>query len=118
MFSKIYHFPIRKDLQMNLESKNCIDALRKQYQCRYSIADLAPTICHLFGLPAPQECGGEVIPEIADQADKIMNGEGKTERAVLFCADAKRISTKSGRFRIGFAASTAFRPLTSRRKRR
>jgi len=73
---------------MNLESKKCIDQLRKQYQCRYSIADLAPTICHLFGLSEPRESGGEVIPEIADQADKLMDGEGKTERAVLFCADA------------------------------
>ena len=73
---------------MNAQSRNVIDELRKQYQCRYSIADLVPTVCHLFGVPEPQECGGMVIPEIADQADKLMDGEGKTQRAVLFCADA------------------------------
>jgi len=73
---------------MNAQSKNELDALRKRYQCNYSIADLTPTVCHLFGVPEPEGCGGAVIPEIADQADKLMGGEGKTERAVLFCADA------------------------------
>jgi len=73
---------------MNIQSKNELDALRKQHGCRYSIADLTPTVCHLFGVPEPAECGGMVIPEVADQADKLMDGEGKTERAVLFCADA------------------------------
>ena len=73
---------------MNTASRDALDALRKQYQCRYSIADLTPTLCHLFGVPEPADCGGTVIPEIADQADKLMGGEGKTERAVLFCADA------------------------------
>ena len=73
---------------MNTQSKNELDALRKIYQCNYSIADLTPTLCHLFGVPEPEGCGGIVIPEIADQADKLMGGEGKTERAVLFCADA------------------------------
>ena len=73
---------------MNTESREALDSLRKQYQCLYSIADLTPTVCHLFGVPDPAECGGTVIPEIADQADKLMGGEGKTERAVLFCADA------------------------------
>jgi len=73
---------------MNLESKEVFGAFRKQYQCLHSIGDLTPTICHLFGVPAPEKCGGEVIPEIADQADKLMDGEGKTQRAVLFCADA------------------------------
>ncbi len=73
---------------MNIQSKNELDALRKQHGCRYSIADLAPTVCHLFGVPEPAECGGMVIPEVADQADKLMDGEGKTQRAVLFCADA------------------------------
>ena len=73
---------------MDLESKEVFDSFRKQYQCLHSIGDLTPTICHLFGVPAPEHCGGEVIPEIADQADKLMNGEGRTQRAVLFCADA------------------------------
>ena len=73
---------------MNQQSRDELDILRKQYQCRYSIADLTPTVCHLFGVPEPAECGGIVIPEIADQADKLMDGEGKTQRGVLFCADA------------------------------
>ena len=73
---------------MNPESREALDALREQYQCPYSIADLTPTVCHLFGVPEPAECGGIVIPEIAGLADKLMGGNGKTERAVLFCADA------------------------------
>lgn len=73
---------------MDLESKEVFDTFRKQYGCLHSIGDLTPTICHLFGVPEPEQCGGEVIPEIADQADKLMNGEGKTQRTVLFCADA------------------------------
>lgn len=73
---------------MDLESREVFDALRKQYHCRYSIGDLTPTLCHLFGVPAPERCGGEPIAEVVDQADKLMNGEGKTQRAVLFCADA------------------------------
>ena len=73
---------------MNTDSREALDALRKQYERLYSIADLTPTVCHLFGVSEPKECGGTVIPEIADQADKLMGGEGKTERAVLFCADA------------------------------
>ena len=73
---------------MNAQSRSELDSLRKKYQCRYSIADLTPTLCHLFGIPEPEGCGGIVIPEIADQADKLMGGEGRTERAVLFCADA------------------------------
>ena len=60
---------------MNIQSKNELDALRKQHGCRYSIADLTPTVCHLFGVPEPAECGGMVIPEVADQADKLMDGE-------------------------------------------
>ncbi|MBQ9500874.1 MAG: alkaline phosphatase family protein [Lentisphaeria bacterium] len=73
---------------MDLESKEVFDSLQKKYGCRYCIGDLTPTVCHLFGVPAPETCGGEVIPEIADQADKLMGGEGRTQRAVLFCADA------------------------------
>ena len=73
---------------MNAQSKEVFDLYRKQYQCFHSVADLTPTVCHLFGIPAPEDSGGQVIPEIADQADKLMGGEGKTQRAVLFCADA------------------------------
>lgn len=73
---------------MNADSRDTLDALRKQYQRLYSIADLAPTVCHLFGVTEPKDSGGIVIPEIADQADKLMGGEGENERAVLFCADA------------------------------
>lgn len=73
---------------MNTESRQVFDSLQKQYQCLHSIGDLTPTICHLFGVPEPEQCGGTVIAEVADQADKLMNGEGKTQRAVLFCADA------------------------------
>ena len=73
---------------MDLQSEEVFDSFRKQYHCQYSIGDLTPTVCHLFGVPEPEHCGGTVIPEIADQADKLMNGEGKLQRAVLFCADA------------------------------
>ena len=58
---------------MNIQSKNELDALRKQHGCRYSIADLTSTVCHLFGVPEPAESGGMVIPEVADQADKLIH---------------------------------------------
>jgi len=72
----------------NEESKSVLDSFRKQYDVLYSIADLTPTICSLFGIPEPDVCGGVPIPAVIDQADKLMGGIGKTQKAVLFCADA------------------------------
>ena len=73
---------------MKSESSSVFDALRRQYRRAHTIADLTPTVCRLFGVPEPEECAGEVISAVADQADKLMEGEGLTERGVLFCADA------------------------------
>ena len=61
---------------------------KAKYQVRHSIGDLTPTACELFGVRAPQECGAVAVPEVVDQAGHLMGGEGKCERALLFCPDA------------------------------
>ena len=73
---------------MKSESKAFFDSLRGEYHRHHTIADLTPTLCGLFGVPVPEECAGEAVPAVIDQADKLMEGEGLTERGVLFCADA------------------------------
>ena len=73
---------------MNEQSRLELDSFRKQFDRYYSIGDLTPTICELFGVRTPDCCGAVPIAPVVDHAAKIMDGEGKLERAVLFCADA------------------------------
>lgn len=70
------------------QSKAVIDGFRKQYNTPYSIADLTATVCTLCGVDMPEECAGVPIPSVIDQGDKLMNGVGKNEKVLLFCADA------------------------------
>lgn len=60
----------------------------KQYDREHSIADLTPTYCELFGIKKPETCVATPIASVVDHAGHIMNGVGKTQKAVLFCADA------------------------------
>lgn len=69
-------------------SKEVFDQFRKQYNTPYSIGDLTATICTLCGVDLPEQCAGTPIPAVVDQGDKLMNGVGKTEKVLLFCADA------------------------------
>ena len=70
------------------KSRAVIDGFRKQFNTPYSIADLTATVCTLFGVDMPEECAGIPIPAVIDQGDKLMQGVGKTQKALLFCADA------------------------------
>ena len=79
-----------KELKMSdiARSKEVFDSFRKKYDTPYSIADLTATVCELCGVKAPEQCGGTPIAAVVDQGDKLMNGIGKTEKVLLFCADA------------------------------
>ncbi|OQA86578.1 MAG: Type I phosphodiesterase / nucleotide pyrophosphatase [Lentisphaerae bacterium ADurb.Bin242] len=70
------------------ESTDGLELFKKQYRTDASIGDLAPTVCRLCGLPAPDRNGGTPIAEVVDHAGKLMDGEGLTEKVLLFCADA------------------------------
>jgi len=73
---------------MKEESRKYFDALRREYQREHTIADLTPTVCRLFGVPAPEECGAEAVPAVVGRAEHLTGGEGRIERGVLYCADA------------------------------
>lgn len=72
----------------NAKSKEVFDFFRKKYDTPFSIGDLTPTVCDLCGVPYPADCGGTAIAAVVDQGDKLMDGIGKTEKVLLFCADA------------------------------
>ena len=59
-----------------------------QYNREHSIADLTPTYCELFGIRKPATCAGTAIASVVDHAGHVMDGPGKAQKAVLFCADA------------------------------
>ena len=69
-------------------SKEVFDQFRAKYDTPYSIGDLTATVCTLCGIELPQQCAGTPIPAVIDQGDKLMDGVGKTQKVVLFCADA------------------------------
>jgi len=60
----------------------------EKYHVPHSIGDLTPTVCELFGLRLPAQCGATAIPEVVDQAVHLMGGEGHCKKALLFCPDA------------------------------
>lgn len=72
---------------MKKQSMLDLNKFREQYQRDYSIGDLTPTICDLFGIPEPEACGAVAVAPVVDQAARVM-GEKSVERIVLFCCDA------------------------------
>ena len=60
----------------------------KQYDREHSIADLTPTFCELLGIRKPATCAASAVASVVDHAGHIMDGIGKTKKALLFCADA------------------------------
>lgn len=64
-----------------------LNSFKEKYDRHYSIGDLTPTICAAFNVSEPSSCGAVAIAPIVDQIARTM-GEGKMERAVLFCCDA------------------------------
>ena len=63
-------------------------ACNERYHVRHSIGDATPTLCELFGARLPKGCGAVAIPEVVDQAGHLMGGEGRCQKALLFCPDA------------------------------
>lgn len=72
---------------MKEQSAAVLNEFRKKYDRNYSIGDLTPTICELFGVPEPAVCGAVAVAPIVDQASRTI-GEGKMDKVVLFCCDA------------------------------
>ena len=72
---------------MKSKAAAILQELKERYQRNNSIADLAPTVCGLFGLREPDCCGAAPVAAVMDQAEKITNS-GKMEKIVLFCTDA------------------------------
>ena len=60
----------------------------EKYHVRHSIGDATPTLCELFGARLPKGCGATAIPEVVDQAGHLMGGDGRCQKALLFCPDA------------------------------
>ena len=58
------------------------------YNLDFSIADLAPTLCALAGVPMPSSCCATPIACVVDQASHLMGGVGKAEKLLVFCPDA------------------------------
>lgn len=72
---------------MKEQSSADLREFMKKYDRDYSIGDITPTICELFGTPEPESCGAAALAPIVDQAARTI-GEGKMEKIVLFCCDA------------------------------
>ena len=72
---------------MKEKSALVLNEFRKKYDRSYSIGDLTPTVCEVFGVPEPDVCGAVAVAPIVDQVVRTM-GEHAMERAVLFCCDA------------------------------
>lgn len=75
-------------MEQNEVSAEELRRYQKQYQVEHSIGDLTPTICELFGVRKPAQCGGMAIASVMDQAYHLMQGAGKAEKALIFCPDA------------------------------
>lgn len=73
---------------MKKQAAAVFEKLLSAYDRHHSIGDITPTFCRLFGITEPECCGAQAIAPVVDHAAKIFGGEGKTERALLFCTDA------------------------------
>ncbi len=69
-------------------SRKELERYEQLYHLDHSIADLTPTLCALCGVRPPDVCGGSPIAPVVDQADKLMDGIGRTEKVLVFCPDA------------------------------
>ncbi len=73
---------------MNEISREELQSYEQQYHVDHSIGDLTPTVCALHGLTPPEVCGGTEIASVVDQAQRLMDGEGKNRKTLIFCPDA------------------------------
>ena len=69
----------------------CRDELQKymtQYQLDHTIGDLTPTVCCMFGVPEPADCGALGVAAVVDQAEHMTGKPGGITRGLIFCPDA------------------------------
>ncbi|MBS1371998.1 MAG: hypothetical protein HPZ91_18790 [Lentisphaeria bacterium] len=70
------------------ESAKELQFYRDKYQVPHSTGDLTPTVCRLFGARKPSCCGAEEIAGVVDQAYRLMGGDGRAEKVLVFSPDA------------------------------
>lgn len=73
---------------MNKISREELKKYMDQYQLDHTIGDLTPTLCALFGVPEPAECGAAGVAAVVDQAEHLTGRPGGIARGLIFCPDA------------------------------
>ncbi|MBQ4337673.1 MAG: alkaline phosphatase family protein [Lentisphaeria bacterium] len=73
---------------MNEISREVLKKYMDQYQLDHTIGDLTPTLCALFGVPEPAECGAAGVAAVVDQAEHLTGRPGGIARGLIFCPDA------------------------------
>lgn len=73
---------------MNEISREELKKYMDQYQLDHTIGDLTPTLCALFGVPEPAECGAAGVAAVVDQAEHLTGRPGGIARGLIFCPDA------------------------------
>ena len=73
---------------MNEISREELKKYMDQYQLDHTIGDLTPTLCALFGVSEPAECGAAGVAAVVDQAEHLTGRPGGIARGLIFCPDA------------------------------
>ena len=73
---------------MNKISREELKKYMDQYQLDHTIGDLTPTVCALFGVPEPADCGALGVAAVVDQAEHMTGLPGGITRGLIFCPDA------------------------------
>ena len=73
---------------MNEISREELKKYMDQDQLDHTIGDLTPTLCALFGVPEPAECGAAGVAAVVDQAEHLTGRPGGIARGLIFCPDA------------------------------
>ena len=73
---------------MNQISRDELQKYMMQYQLDHTIGDLTPTVCALFGVPEPADCGAFGVAAVVDQAEHMTGKSGGISRGLIFCPDA------------------------------
>lgn len=62
--------------------------LQQLFHTESTVCDVAPTLCALWGLPAPAACQGEPIARVLAAAAGKLPAGARLQRTLLFCPDA------------------------------
>lgn len=68
-------------------AENGLTGPMHKYGLTHCTAQLTPTVCALFDVPAPGICMATPIPEVMQLAQKAFPGQ-KLQKALIFCPDA------------------------------